>query len=109
MCGTLLVQPFPLGPPLPRTTPFGAISNPFVMSAIASSEMGAARSERPEDRLSLDKLQREIDSFTTQVRGRGRGKGDWSWFCVVPTPANIRFITRVVYFRGRIYNVLRQW
>ena len=52
---------------MPRTTLFDGISNPFVMSAIASSLMDDARRERPVDCHCLHKLQREIDNFTTEV------------------------------------------
>ena len=50
-----------------RTTVFSGISNPFVMKAIASSCMAAARKERPADRNSLNRLQRDVDKFTLEV------------------------------------------
>ena len=53
-----------------RTTPLRGVSNPFVVAAIASSCMSDARKKRPEDSHGLGKLQKEIDTFTIEVRWR---------------------------------------
>ena len=56
--------------PVSRTTIFSGISNPFVVKAIASSCMATARKERPADRNSLDRLQRDADNFILEVGWR---------------------------------------
>lgn len=65
-----------------RTTPVHGVSNPFVMSAMASKHIKAAHDENPAHRHGLEKLQKRIDDFTTEVerdereeRGDGVGWG----------------------------------